>query len=124
MGPRFLLKQGGREKGGTVHFLFIHSWPTGRLRPHLPRATSWQRCPCPPFRAPDARLRGDCRARTALPARGDRGARDPATFAEDVHGAMRGSLEAVRAGRVTPDNLVRRAKTGTSGGAGTASSSL
>ena len=45
-------------------------------------------------------------------------------FAEDVHGATRGSLEAVHAGRVTPDNLVRRAKTGTSGGAGTASSSL
>ena len=124
MGPRFLINGGERERGKPVHFLFLHSTRRGRLRPLPLRATSWQRCPCPPFRGPDARLRGDCRARTALPARGDRGARDPATFAEDVHGATRGCLEAVRAGRVTPDNLVRRAKTGTSGGAGTASSSL
>ena len=33
----------------------------------------------------------------------------------DGNGATRGSLEALHAGRVIPDQLVRRAKTGTSG---------
>ena len=124
MGPRFLIKRRGQRKGETGTFIFLHSTRRGRLHPLPPRATSLPRCWCPPFRAPDARLRCDCRASTARQARGDRGARDPATFAEDVHGATRGSLEAVHAGRVIPDQLVRRAKTGTSGGAGTASSSL
>ena len=61
-----------------------------RLRPHFPRATSWQRCPCPPFRGQDARLRGDCRARTARQARATHSASLPATFAEDVCGATSG----------------------------------
>ena len=69
MGPRFLIqRRGDTEKGETGTFLFLHTWRRGRLRPRLPRATSWQRCSCPPFRAPDAHLRGDCRVRTAVPA--------------------------------------------------------
>ena len=125
MGPRFLIKRrGDTEKGETGTFLFLHTWRRGRLRPRLPRATSWQRCWCPPFRAPDAHLRGDCRAPTALPARATHPAHLLPCLFGDGNGATRGSLEAVQAGRVIPDQLVRRAKSGTYGGAGTASSSL
>ena len=124
MGPRILIKRRGQRKGETGTFLFLHTWRRGRLRPRLPRATSWQRCWCPPFRAPDAHLRGDCRARTAVPACATHPAHLLPCLFGDGNGATRGSLEAVHAGRVIPDQLVRRAKTGTSGGAGTASSSL
>ena len=124
MGPRILIKRRGQRKGETGTFLFLHTWRRGRLRPRLPRATSWQRCSCPPFRAPDAHLRGDCRVRTAVPACATHPAHLLPCLFGDGNGATRGSLEAVHAGRVIPDPLVRRAKTGTSGGAGTASSSL
>ena len=124
-GSSILIKRGGgREKGGTGTFLFLHTWRRGRLQPLPPRATSWPRCSCPPFRAPDACLRGDCRARTARPACATHPAHLLPCLFGDGNGATRGSLEAVHAGRVIPDQLVRRAKTGTSGGAGTASSSL
>ena len=124
MGPRILIKRRGQRKGETGTFLFLHTWRRGRLRPRLPRATSWERCWCPPFRAPDAHLRGDCRAPTARQARATHPAHLLPCLFGDGNGATRGSLEAVHAGRVIPDQLVRRAKTGTSGGAGTASSSL
>ena len=124
MCPRLLKKRRGERKGETGTFLFIHSTRSGRLRPHLPRATSWPRCRCPPFRGPDTRLRGDCRAPAARPACATHPAHLLPCLFGDGNGATRGSLEAVHAGRVIPDPLVRRAKTGTSGGAGTASSSL
>ena len=93
-GSSILIKRGGgREKGETGTFLFFSQLAYWRLHPLPPRATSWPRCWCPPFRAPDARLRRDCRAPTARQACATHPAHLLPCLFGDGNGATRGSLE-------------------------------